>query len=147
SANTHLNELKENCTGLPYNILEKIKWVTNFSSEKKKLLFNAIDILVLPSHNESFGLVFLEAWSCKKPVVGTSIGAIRNVISEEKDGLLININDEKSLTSQLLRLINDKPLRVKLGENGYKKVTENYTWDIIVSRLRKCYIEASASKN
>jgi glycosyltransferase involved in cell wall biosynthesis len=144
SANTHLDELKEYCSAYPPNILDRIKWISNFSFEEKSLIFNTLDILVLTSHNESFGLVFLEAWSCKKPVIGTSIGAIRNVISNEVDGLLIDINNVESLSKQLLRLINDKTLRDTMGENGYNKVKENYTWDIIVSRLRKCYLDANA---
>jgi glycosyltransferase involved in cell wall biosynthesis len=144
SANTHSDELKEYCKSFNANITDRIKWFTNFSSQEKAVIFNAIDILVLPSHNESFGIVFLEAWSCEKPVIGTSIGAVRDVISDETDGLLININDEKSLTSQLLRLINDKPLRLRMGRSGYQKVKQNYTWDIIVSRLRKYYLEANA---
>jgi glycosyltransferase involved in cell wall biosynthesis len=91
--------------------------------------------------------VFLEAWSCKKPVIGTSIGAIRNVISDEKDGLLINVNDEIHLAVQLGRLINNKTLRDDLGEAGFNKVKENYTWDIIVSRLRKCYVDGLNQSN
>jgi D-inositol-3-phosphate glycosyltransferase len=143
AANTHSDELKDFCQTLPSNTNSRIKWCTNFSSQEKPIIFNAIDVLVLPSHNESFGIVFLEAWSCKKPVVGTSIGAIRDVITPGIEGFLFNKNDEKDLSSQLQKLISDKSLRASMGTNGYNKVTENYTWDIIVSRLRKCYLEAS----
>ena len=147
SANTHLDELKQFCSGYPADVLIRIKWVINFSFEEKRLVFNAIDILVLTSHYESFGIVFLEAWSCRKPVIGTNIGAIRNVVNDEEDGLLINVNDEAHLASQLTRLITDKTLRDNLGIAGYNKVKENYTWDIIVSRLRKCYVNALKKSN
>ena len=147
SANIHVDELKEFCKSLANNIVSRIKWCTNFSLQQKPLIFNALDVLVLPSHNESFGIVFLEAWSCKKPVIGTSIGAIRNVISDGEDGLLINVNDEKNLSDQLLKLINDPALRDKMGAKGYNKVKENYTWDIIVARLRQCYLNAQSTNN
>jgi glycosyltransferase involved in cell wall biosynthesis len=146
SANVHMEELQSYCSSFPGNIVSRIKWCNNFSLEEKPLIFNAIDILVLPSHNESFGIVFLEAWSCKKPVIGTSIGAVSNVISNGKDGLLMNVNDEESLADQLLKLINDKALRDTMGENGYQKVKENYTWDVIVSKLRQCYLNALTGK-
>lgn len=146
SANTHVDELKEFINTLSADIINRIKWVTNFSITEKPLIFNSIDILVLPSHNESFGIVFLEAWSCKKPVIGTSIGAIRNVIADGEDGLLINVNDERSLANQLLKLVSNKALRELMGENGYEKVKQNYTWDIIVARLRKCYLNAQPAR-
>jgi glycosyltransferase involved in cell wall biosynthesis len=146
SANTHVGELQSFIAATHPTLADRIKWMANFSPAEKPLVFNAIDILVLPSHNESFGIVFLEAWSCKKPVIGTLIGAIRNVISEGEDGLLINVNDEASLATQLVKLIENKPLRELMGENGHEKVRANYTWDIIVARLRQCYVSGVVNK-
>jgi len=50
------------------------------------------------------------------------------------------LDSEESLKQKLDVLIKDEALRIRMGENGYKKVKENYTWDIIVARLRSCYI-------
>ncbi len=86
------------------------------------------------------GWFFLEAWSCKKPVIGASIGAVRNVITEGEDGLLMQVNDDKNLAEKIEILLDNDSLRIKMGEKGFKKVQENYTWDIIVSKLRQCYI-------
>jgi glycosyltransferase involved in cell wall biosynthesis len=146
SASDYVGELKAFCQQLGHTINSRIKWELNFSLEKKPVIFNAIDMLVLPSHNESFGLVFLEAWSCKKPVIGASIGAVRDVINEGVDGLLMDIDNEHSLSEKLDQLIFDDVLRTTMGENGFAKVEENYTWDIIVARLRKCYVDAGNPK-
>ncbi|MCW3110760.1 MAG: glycosyltransferase family 4 protein [Segetibacter sp.] len=147
SASHYVAELQSYCNNLPAEIAARIKWQVNFPIEKKPRVFNSIDILVLPSHNESFGIVFLEAWSCKKPVIGASIGAVRDVISDGVDGLLMQMDNESSLAEKLTELIKSETLRKTMGENGFSKVKENYTWDIITTRLRQCYIDASLSKN
>ncbi|GEO09938.1 glycosyltransferase family 4 protein [Segetibacter aerophilus] len=141
----YVEELKVYCEHLKREVAERIRFEVNFPIEEKALVFNALDILVLPSHNESFGLVFLEAWSCKKPVIGTSIGAVKDVISDGVDGLLMDAGNEISLAGKLKELISDKALRTSMGEKGFVKVKENYTWDIITARLRQCYVDASIS--
>lgn len=136
----YVDELKSYCAHMNAGICSRIRFEVNFEIEQKAVVFNAIDILVLPSHNESFGLVFLEAWSCKKPVIGTSIGAVRDVVSDGVDGLLMQPGDENSLALKLKELVGNDALRKKMGENGFNKVRESYTWDIITSRIRKCYV-------
>lgn len=143
----YVAELKAYCRTLSADISKRIRFRPNFPIEKKPLVFKSLDILVLPSHNESFGIVFLEAWSCKKPVIGASIGAVREVISDGVDGLLMNVNNESNLAEKIMELIADESLRKTMGENGFAKVKANYTWDIITSRLRQCYIDGVVSKN
>jgi glycosyltransferase involved in cell wall biosynthesis len=139
SGKEYVEHLQQFSNTFSEDISARIKWKANFELAEKAALFHSIDILVLPSNNESFGIVFLEAWICKKPVVGSSIGAVKDVINEGVDGLLMKINDIDSLTQQLKMLANSPALRKQLGENGYRKVIENYTWDIITKRLRQCY--------
>jgi len=142
SGNEYVEHLRQFADTMDEDITKRIKWRVNFELTEKAALFHSIDILVLPSNNESFGIVFLEAWICRKPVVGAAIGAVKDVIKENVDGLLMKINDVDSLAEQLRKLVNDKALRAKLGEAGYRKVKENYTWDIITARLRECYTNA-----
>ena len=142
SVSDYVSELKDQCNLLPLVISQRIKFLTGFAPTEKSLLFNCLDILVLASKNESFGLVFLEAWSCKKPVIGASIGAVRDVINDNENGLIAKVGDSNDLAEKMSKLLADETLRKKFGENGYRKVKENYTWDIIVSRLRTCYENA-----
>jgi len=111
----------------------------DFSDNEKKDIFAAIDIFVLPSVCESFGIVLLEAWVSGKPVVVCRDSAPASVVEEGKDGLLFNFKDEKDLASVIARLLNDSNLRHRLGENGRRKVLEQYTWDLIAQRFREEY--------
>jgi glycosyltransferase involved in cell wall biosynthesis len=142
ASSNYVADLKAYASALPPAIANRIIWNIDFPAMDKAKVFNAIDVLVLPSNNESFGLVFLEAWACKKPVIGAAIGAVQNVITDNEDGLLMNINDQSSLEKKILRLASESALRQRMGEKGYEKVMNNYTWDIITKKLRQCYVDA-----
>lgn len=114
----------------------------NISNTDKINLYHALDIFVLPSVNESFGIVFLEAWSCKKPVIGTAIGAIKSVVSHEVDGLLMKPFDVNSLSENILTLSNNEELRLIYGNNGFIKTQKNYTWEIVTKKYRDTYVLA-----
>ena len=135
-------ELKLFVASLDEKIKKNIFFVSNLSVQEKVDLFHALDIFVLPSVNESFGIVFLEAWSCKKPVIGAAIGAIKSVIANEVDGLLMKPFDITSLSNHILRLANDEQLRYKLGSNGFIKTQNEYTWEKVTKKYRDTYLMA-----
>ena len=113
--------------------------LTNFSDDHKRVLFNALDIFVLASKGESFGVVFLEAWACGKPVIGTNMGAIASLLEEGVDSYLFDAGNALSLSNQLHKLIIDKELRQSFGKAGSIKVKEHYTWPVIIERFRQAY--------
>jgi glycosyltransferase involved in cell wall biosynthesis len=112
----------------------------------KAELITLSDILVLPSKYESFGIVFLEAWSFKKPVIGANIGAVASVIENGKDGLLFDPGDAEDLTKKILTLLQSDSLRCTMGFAGYEKVMKCYTWPIITSRFRNVYESAIVNR-
>ena len=109
------------------------------------MMLHAADIFVLPSASESFGVVFLEAWACKKPVIGAATGAVSSVVNNGIDGLLFNHGDEKDLAEKLALLIADPQLRQTMGNNGYKKIQEKYAWPVITKKFREAYLFAIES--
>lgn len=114
--------------------------VEDFTDAVKPVIFNALDIFVLASQSESFGVVFLEAWACKKPVIGTNMGAIASLLSNGKDSLLFNAGDTADLVSKIKQLTADKRIRDSFGENGYIKTTEHFSWPVIVKKYRDAYL-------
>lgn len=121
----------------------------DFTEEEKSKILSACDIFVLPSGEESFGIAFIEAWACGKPVIGSRIGAIPAVIAEGQDGLLATYGDANDLAGAILELIENPQRRLQLGKTGQNKVLQNYTWETITSRLREVYIKtiATSTKN
>jgi glycosyltransferase involved in cell wall biosynthesis len=115
--------------------------VSDFPEEEKPNLLAACDIFALPSGQESFGIAFIEAWACGKPIVGARVGAIPSVVDEGRDGLLVAYQDAGDLAQAILELLADPSRRVRMGEAGRRKVLENYTWEIVTDQLRAVYTQ------
>jgi glycosyltransferase involved in cell wall biosynthesis len=115
--------------------------INDFTDSEKPNLLAACDILAHPSGKESFGIVFLEAWACGKPVIGTRVGAVASVIDEGRDGLLVEYLDAADLGRAILELLDTPARRLRMGEVGQEKVRENYTWEVVTDRMRAVYVE------
>jgi len=139
---TFTNEIRRWMATLDPAIQQRCSLLINLSQEDKIAAFHATDIFVSPSTEESFGIVFLEAWACKKPVIGADIGAVRSVISNNEDGYLVEPGNTQQLIDQLTTLINDSSLRQAMGVKGYEKVRTQFTWPVIAAKYRDLYQQA-----
>ncbi|MFC1620966.1 glycosyltransferase family 4 protein [Candidatus Omnitrophota bacterium] len=99
-------------------------------------------IFVMPSFCEPFGLVFLEAMSCRLPCIGPKVDAIPEVIEDGKTGFLVSPGDINDLARKILILLEDKKLMESIGENGAKRVKERFTWDIVAKKIHNSIMEA-----
>ena len=126
---------------------EKQKQVTllyTISEAKKAELLTSCDLLVLPSAEESFGIVFLEAWAYGKPVIGANLGAVASLINHNQDGLLFEYENPKNLAQAICKLLASSEQRKRMGKNGREKVLKNYTWDTFAAQIRQVYLTVSA---
>src|SRR5690606_10653103 len=82
------------------------------SDEELAQLYEECDIFVAPSRYESFGLIFIEAMAHAKPVVGTNVGGIPEIIRNGENGFLFKNEDVKDLTEKIQRLVSDPDLRL-----------------------------------
>jgi glycosyltransferase involved in cell wall biosynthesis len=101
----------------------------------------ACDLLCLPSTQESFGGVFVEAWTLGKPVIGARIPAVAEVIDDGVDGLLAN-PEPADLSRCILRLLNDPDLASRLGASGREKARGRYSWSRIAGIVEDAYGKA-----
>jgi glycosyltransferase involved in cell wall biosynthesis len=101
-------------------------------------LLNAADIVTIPSRNEPFGLVLLEAWSAGKCVVATNVGGLSENIEHSVNGIKVDVTPD-SLAWGIINII-DNPVRVRsLGEKGRRKVERYFQWVPIVNTLMESY--------
>lgn len=106
------------------------------SSEVGKYYENA-SIFCMPTKIEPFGIVFVEAFFYKLPVISTNIGALPEIVSNGESGYLINYNDTSDLTEKLKTLIGNPDLCKTFGERGYESVKNKYTWDNTAQNIKK----------
>jgi glycosyltransferase involved in cell wall biosynthesis len=90
----------------------------------------ACTLLCVPSTQESFGGVYTEAWSFRKPVIGCNIPAVAEVISDGMDGFLIN-QAREHLVERLVELLSDPGKAKEMGNHGYLKVVNRYNWEVL----------------
>ena len=109
------------------------------SEEEKREAFDACDLFVMPSRYDSFGVVYLEAWRCGKPVIGAKVGAIPEVIEEGKDGLLVEFGEVNQLASAIISLLNHPDLGKEMGETGRKKVTDRFNWQKNIGKIEEVF--------
>lgn len=78
-------------------------------------VLRALDVAVLPSRAETLPLVLMEAAACATPVVATDVGSVRDVVLDGETGFLVPIGDEAGLAGHVARLLEDEPLRGRMG--------------------------------
>jgi len=109
----------------------------------------ACDIFCLPSSQESFGGVYVEAWMMGKPVVGCSIPAVTEVIRDGVDGLLVapqSSVDEHELAERLVWLLEHPGERAQMGAAGKLRAQHYFSWDGFAQKVEAAYIQAGAGR-
>lgn len=108
------------------------------SSAEKQELVNACDLMCVPSRNEPFGVVVLEAWDACKPVVATEAVSI---IKNFEDGLLAYVQPE-SIAWCINRLLSNPTEMKELARAGCSRIDSEFSWDIIAKRTEDVYEQA-----
>jgi glycosyltransferase involved in cell wall biosynthesis len=96
-----------------------------------------IDVLVLPSDAEGFGLVLIEAMAAGVPVVATEVAGIRDVVQDGCTGLLVRAGDAQELAGAIRRVSEDDALRERLVREGLGDVRERYSWSAVLEKYRE----------
>jgi glycosyltransferase involved in cell wall biosynthesis len=106
--------------------------------ETKTAALSCCEFLCLPSSQESFGGVYVEAWALGKTVIGGRIPPIAELISEGQDGLLSS-QDPSELADRISQLLADPEQCRKMGNAGARKVETRYTWQQIAKKTEDVY--------
>jgi D-inositol-3-phosphate glycosyltransferase len=100
--------------------------------------YSAAEVVVMPSHYESFGMVALEAMACGTPVIASQVGGLAFLVRDGETGFVVPGNDIQSLANRLMELIKDKELRNKLG-NKSTEYAQMYAWETISTKMIEVY--------
>ena len=95
---------------------------------------------------EGFGLVYLEAAACGKPVVGSRSGGVPDAVVDELTGLLVPGRDVKATADAIVRLLSDPDLSRRLGQASQKRARE-FSWEAHAQRLERVYQDVLARKS
>ncbi len=103
--------------------------------------YSAADVVVVPSHYESFGMVALEAMACGTPVVASQVGGLAFLVQDDVTGFVIPDGEPELLGARLKELILNPALRDRLGQQA-NQVAQSYSWERIADEIKSVYLEA-----
>lgn len=108
------------------------------SQEILPYYYSAADVVVVPSHYESFGMVALEAMACGTPVVASQIGGLAYLVQDGETGFHIPDQQPELMAEKLTMLLNNGEMHVRFGENA-ARYAQKYSWEIITEQILKLY--------
>lgn len=103
----------------------------------KSSLFALCDIYCMPSIADSFGLVYLEAWHMKKPIIAADTPTAHELL--ENSARYVTFNDITNLQDILAQMLQNKPLQEKLGAQGYTLLNEKYDFQSIIQKYEEFF--------
>jgi phosphatidylinositol alpha-1,6-mannosyltransferase len=125
--------------------LNQIYFLRSVSDEELIAYYHLCDVFALTPRMinwqfEGFGLVYLEAGACGKPVVGTLSGGVPDAVIDEETGLLVPPDDPQATAEAILRILENPNLAARLGENGRHRASL-LTWDWFAGEILEVYEE------
>ncbi|MRJ75159.1 D-inositol-3-phosphate glycosyltransferase [Aeromicrobium sp. SMF47] len=105
----------------------------------------AASVVCVPSHNESFGLVAIEAQACGTPVVAARVGGLATAVSDGVTGVLVDGHDPADYASALHRLLTDRELRDAMSHKAVRHA-EGFGWDVTADRTLGVYEQAVTTR-
>lgn len=124
---------KENLINLAKNRKVRLKIIDKVDNKDIVGYYRQADVFILPSLIEGHPKVLLEAMSCAIPVVGSDVEGIKDIIFNDKNGLLCSTNPQ-SIKQSIFKLSNNFQLRKKLAQNARKTIERKYNLKILLKK-------------
>jgi L-malate glycosyltransferase len=131
-ANAQLSERIKILPGMPHHLVPDC--------------LKEIDVFVIPSKSESFGVVALEASASGLPVIASNVGGLPEVVRDNITGYLVLPDNLLDLKDKIVQLIKSPDIRLRMGKAGREFVEQNYSWDISVLKMSSLYADISYPK-
>ena len=127
---------------LPEHCRKNVEFLGYVSPEDLDKYYRRCDVFAAPSLYESFGLIYVEAMSYAKPVIGCGVGGVLEVIKDGKTGILVPPEDVKRLAGALIDLLRDKQLAENIGQAAQNDVKSRFSLERMIGDTVNLYIEA-----
>ncbi len=100
--------------------------------------YSAAEVVVMPSHYESFGMVALEAMACGTPVIASEVGGLAFLVQDGETGYTVPDGEPDKLCERLSSLLGDADLRERMGDSA-AEYAKSYAWDKIAAQIIEVY--------
>lgn len=121
-----------------YKIEDLIIFLGKRSQDSLPYYYSAAEVVVMPSHYESFGMVALEAMACGTPVIASQVGGLAYLVKDGETGLVVPNDDPQALADSLMKVLCRKGIRSELSRNA-AVYAQDYDWEIIARKIINLY--------
>ncbi|MBN2816193.1 MAG: glycosyltransferase family 4 protein [Campylobacterales bacterium] len=123
------------------NIKNNIEWVGLQPKENLKSFYQQMDIVVIPSRFEGFGLTAIEAMNYNIPVIASNVDGLTEVIEDNISGVLFPCEDSNELEKAIINLLNSSNKRHQLAQNAHKRVIQYFSYNSYKEKISQLYSE------
>ena len=127
-----------------YGLQELVTFLGKRSQDSLPYYYSAAEMVIMPSHYESFGMVALESMACGTPVIASLVGGLVHLVEDEVTGYHVPVDDPLALCERITCLLKDKALRYRMGHNAFA-LAKKYDWGDIADRMIQTYDKLSIS--
>jgi D-inositol-3-phosphate glycosyltransferase len=117
-------------------VAERVLFLPPQPHEELAVYYQAADVCLVPSRNESFGLVALEAAACGTPVVASAVGGLRSIVDDGHTGFLVTERDPLDWSTPVALLLDDRELAAAMGARA-AAWSGRWSWCMTAARLRR----------
>jgi D-inositol-3-phosphate glycosyltransferase len=121
-------------------VADNVRFLGAKAQEALPYYYAAAEMVVMPSHYESFGLVALEAMAMGTPVIASEVGGLAFLVRDGVNGFHVPSRDPEALAERIFTLLNDRQCRDLLGRQAHE-IAQQYAWPKIVDRMLDVYDE------
>ena len=136
--NSEMQRLQNLCQEL--GLADMVVFLGRSSQDSLPYYYSAAEVVVMPSHYESFGMVALEAMACGIPVVASQVGGLAYLVKDGVTGYVVPDGDIEALSYCLMTLLTKPEIRQHMAEQAAEDAL-NYTWEKITARILHLYEE------
>jgi len=131
-----MNRLQSLCGELGLD--EMVLFLGKRGQDTLPYYYSAAEVVVMPSHYESFGMVALEAMACGTPVIASRVGGLAYLVREGETGFFVPAQDPEALAEKLRLIFVDHDLRAQLGEQAVV-YAHDFSWELITDQIVDVY--------
>ncbi len=128
-----------------YGLEDLVTFLGRRGQDTLPYYYSATDVVVMPSHYESFGMVALEAMACGTPVIATQVGGLAFLVQDGVTGFHIPVDDPEALGDRLVTLLDDHELRAQMSQQA-AEIAQKYAWEKIAESMNILYKDVLNSR-
>lgn len=132
---------------------DNVIFLENVGDADLPSIYGMCDVFVMPSRAnletcdvEGFGIVFLEASACGKPVIAGRSGGIADAVVDGETGILVPPDSPETLAASICRVLTHKEYAERLGQQGRERAIQEFSWDAVAARVDRIIIAVASGK-